>query len=609
VIALPPRISERTVGPVLGGSVITGLSLAYLSSVFQIWQRRFWTAGLGDWVDPYFINALLEHWFQSATRLSDPSSPPMFFPATGTLGYSHGLVLYALAYLPFRLVVHPFQAYSLALMAVMEIGVVCLYLLLRRWFRLRVIEAVLLSAFFLTSPNVLDGAVGVWSQRASVFLIPPILLSLVVSSQSPQRWALAFLSGLSASLLFIQDFYTAQFALLFAALFFAASAVEARRSLTERWRMFWGAQGGRARAALVVAAIAAAWTGYVWRYGGGALTILGVRVASHDWRRPALVALVGLVAFIGFEGGDRRRAWVAAARPWLVSVATGAAVGLVTFLWMYAPAYREHASFPEEQLMNALSLRDPARWDSLLDVVNDLDAYESRRPFTLVFVAGILAWLPRVSADRKARLHNLLFVLVSLVVLLMPLRFDGFSLWRLLFAPLPGFESIRDPRRIIYVYELALVLGIAGVLSRAHAKSVYRIGVAVCLLLLLAVDRNHVVFDYQRPNEAHDRWVAAPIAIDRSCSSFFIKRASAEYSSRSGHKWTLYSIDALLIALDRAIPTLNGYSAWAPMDWELYDPEEEVYAKRVRRWIADRGLPGVCVLDIDARTMKPYRPS
>ena len=103
------------------------VSVPYVGYVFRINDRIFWSAGLGDWIDPYFINALLEHWYRAVGNLSDPASPPMFFPAARTLGYSHGLILYAPFYILPRLVLHPFIASSLALALVMETGIVCLY--------------------------------------------------------------------------------------------------------------------------------------------------------------------------------------------------------------------------------------------------------------------------------------------------------------------------------------------------------------------------------------------------------------------------------------------------------------------------------------------------
>jgi len=76
--------------------------------------------------------------------------------------------------------------------------------------------------------------------------------------------------------------------------------------------------------------------------------------------------------------------------------------------------------------------------------------------------------------------------------------------------------------------------------------------------------------------------------------------------SRSGHMWTLYAIDALFISMKYRIPTLNGYSAWAPKEWGLANPQEEGYDKAVAHWIEKYQLRDVCRLDIERRTMTPW---
>jgi hypothetical protein len=79
-----------------------------------------------DWIDPYFINVLMEHSYHSVLQLWSPASPPMYFPVRGTLGYSHALILYAPLYVGFRIFVHPFQAFTLTLFLVMAGGSLCL---------------------------------------------------------------------------------------------------------------------------------------------------------------------------------------------------------------------------------------------------------------------------------------------------------------------------------------------------------------------------------------------------------------------------------------------------------------------------------------------------
>jgi hypothetical protein len=53
---------------------------------------------------------------------------------------------------------------------------------------------------------------------------------------------------------------------------------------------------------------------------------------------------------------------------------------------------------------------------------------------------------------------------------------------------------------------------------------------------------------------------------------------------------------------------LNGYSAWAPEGWDLYNPQEATYPEHVTRWINERHLTGVCELDIETRVMRPVPP-
>jgi hypothetical protein len=607
-------------------SVVVVLSVCYFSYVFQISQDTFLGSALGDWGDPYFINFLLEYWHHSLWSLTDPSSPPMYFPARRTLGYSHGLILYAPFYLAIRPFVDAFQTHTVTLFLVMETGSLCLYLILRKFLGLAFIESLLLSAFFVSSQNVINGATGTWSQRASVFLIPPILLIVLLSARMPKspglrsfaasagsrpRLVLAWLSGLLCTLLFTQDFYTAQFALLFAALFLAAALLVGREPpVTERLRNFWKEERRfGVRVALLTATLATAWTLYLWMFGGGALQVFGVRIASRDWRRPAVVALAGLFVFVRLRGGIRAKPDFGGARPWLSAFAFGGLIGCLVFLWIYLGAYREIQAFPEEQLMNSLALRDPSRWQGPLDFVRDLGPYDTLRSFKLVFLVGILAWVPWFQVSRKSRLYCLWFLFLSFVVLVIPLRFNDFSIWKTFVAPVPGFSVIRDPKRIIYLYELAVVLVTALFLIRLPRNSLFRVSIALLMLYLLVTEWNRTVFDFARPMSVYRRWVEAPIDIDPSCESFFVKGASEEYMSRSGHMWSLYGVDSMFVSLNHSIPTLNGYSASFPNGWGLTDPQEPGYSEAVRRWIERHNLRGVCEFDIEKRTMKPYRPT
>jgi hypothetical protein len=562
-------------------------------------------------MDPYFINALLEHWYRALTRLEDPSSPPMFHPVRGTLAYSHGLILYAPLYACLRLAVAPFLAYNLTLVLVLGGGTACLFLLLRRS-GASLVESLVLSGLFLSSPNVVNGETGVWSQRASVFLIPPILLLGAVSAALPGRrglFASALAGGLAASM-YTQDFYTAHFAALFAIVIAGTViAVETDGRPGSRVRDLWTGAPRLARTALVIAILALAWTSFLWVSGGVEARVAGRRLSSHDVLRPLILSAVcaALYLYLRLRGRPLPPKVLGVRTGRLIGFAAGAAAGAAVFLAIYVDAYREHRAFPEEHLLNALVSPDPARWTTVSAVVDDLTAYRSPRSFAAALLLTAVLWAPWTMADARTRRYAAVFLVLSAMVFVAPLRFGELVVWSVAFEPLPGFEVIRDPKRIVFLYELVAVLAGAMLLRRLAGRPLLRRGVTVFLTVLLLVDWNRDHLETHRPMHLFDRIVTRPVAIDRSCTAFVIAAGGPEYTARSSDMITLYGIDAAFLALEHGIPTLNGYSAWSPRDWTLTNPHDDDYATRVRRWVARHALEGVCVFDPEARTMTPFQ--
>ena len=596
----------------LRASVVLALSLSYLFYVFHIFHETFWTAGLGDWIDPYFINYLLEHWYHALSTVTDPFSPPMFYPAQKTIGYSHSLILYAPFYIPVRLFFHPFQAYSLSLLVVIETGIICLYVILRRFLCLTFVESLLLTVFFFTSPNVINGTIGVWSQRASVFLVPPILLLALISWRArPGRvgLALAGLAGLLATLLIPHDFYSGYFAFFFVAVFVAAWAVIEGHVASAAPVLRWSTWSVTDKAALASVVVSAAWTAYLWATGGVRTRVFGIRIASQDWRRPATFCLLCAALFVWSRGVSRIRADLKtivgnnrlAPSPWVRALALGALAGLAIFLWVYLPAYTEHPRFPEQDLLDQIRVRT---WHGWTSAWQDLNAFNTTRSFKLVALAAILACIPWLSIGRKTRWYVLCAAAVSALVFMMPVRIGGFSIWLSFLRHVPGFSVIRDPTRVVFLYELAFILAVALLLAGSRQRPQYRAAICLICAYFLVADYRVDTLGYERSVAVFDRWVESPIQIDPACQSFYIKGASPDYMSRSPNQWALYAGDSMFIALKHGLPTLNGYSAWGPPGWELTNPQEPTYPGRVREWIGKNNLKEVCELDIEARTMR-----
>jgi hypothetical protein len=584
------------------------LATTYLVYVFRVpsgeWQRM----GLGDWIDPYFINSLLEQWRFSLTHFRSPASPPMFFPARGTLGYSHTLLFYAPVYVVARVWLHPFTAYAVTLFAIIEFGTLCLYGVFRRFMRLDFLESLVLTAMFATSRNVINGSTGVWSQRASIFLVPPILfLGLTVARWRPglSRWAGLACTALLATSLFTHDIYTGLLSAVVAMLLaIGAGAILGWPRTGVRitlWRTRPQVLTARRRA-LAYAALAA-------------VAVSLAIAAQHEFgnvrhRHPGRAFAAAALAAIAFEllrGGtaqrlavvNRTRAADAAA------LSLGALAGLVIFTSMYGGAFSQHHSFPAQELQQHLTLVRFTGLRQLLTSPGSLVAFDAGRSLTIVFVLALAAWVPPWRAAPAVRALSLWFVVVTLVVMAIPIRVGDFAPWQYPFDWIPGFSAIRDPRRIQYPFELAAALASGLSIAQLPGSSATRRVLTFFVLAVLLVKWNPERFDYERPRDVFDRWVEAPIRIDATCDSFFVKPASASYASRSPNVWALYSNDAAFIATAHAIPTLNGYSAWTPPDWHLFNPQDADYMPGVQRWISLNQLDHVCALDIEQRTMAP----
>ena len=596
-------------GRITTAALVGAVTVTYMGAVFQAGSRAFWTAGLGDPLDPYFINSLLEWWYYALRRLESPASPPVFYPVEGTLGYSHGLILFVPFYAPLRPLLHPFQAYNLAILLVVVTGTLCLCAWLRRALRLTVVEAFVLTAFFAASPNVLNGGVNIWTQRASVYLVPPILLIAAgaAGSTGRPRAVLAFVAALLALLLFTQDFYSGHFTFFFAGIWILPRLVT---HALGHARQIHASTAGRpgARAALLVAFVAAVWSLFVLLAGGGSVNLLGLRIRSTDPIRPALVGLISLAVFLWMRGGVALRR-VSPPPASTAACAAGALLGAGIFLWIYLPVYLAFRGFGEEEYIRVLHQRPLASLRDPLTFIRTHEGFGTLRSFLLLPFAIVIGWLSARHERPITAVAGLIWLLVALLVFLMPFRFDDLSVWGNLLRPLPGFNAIRDPLRITYQFELAVILAIGLVLSKLPARTWTRATIPLTAGVLILLSPNTTVMEFNRPNADYDRWVAAPIDVDPSCRSFYMRAAPAEYVARSPEPWTLYSNDAAFIALRLGIPTLHGVSAWTPPDWRVRHPHAEDFSFGVRDWTARYGLTGVCGLDVERRTMTPGLPA
>jgi hypothetical protein len=358
------------------GAVLLALSTTYLAYVFRVADGEWRRMGLGDWLDPYFINSLLENWRYSVTHLTSPLSPPVFFPVRGTLGYSHSLVLYAPLYIVARLWLHPFIAYTATLFAIIEIGTVCLYVIFRKFVGLTFAESLICVAAFVTSGNVINEPTGVWSQRASIFIVPLIVLLGLLSTRlaaGRTRWAGLAMSGALAASLFTHDIYTGLLTAIVAALLLAGSSRILKWPRTglriSLWRRRPAPIGPARRVAMAAAfLVMAVFLTWAWVHTFDSLLWIRFDIRHHHPGRALGAAVIALVLFELLRGGTRDRVTIIdpSAASDAGALASGVVVGAGLFLWVYSAAFWQHRGFAAQEMLEHLTHLDADHWRQML---------------------------------------------------------------------------------------------------------------------------------------------------------------------------------------------------------------------------------------------------
>lgn len=529
----------------------------------------------GDNGDTRLIIYLHEHWLQVLRGLSSWRDPSFFFPTSDTLGYSDTFILNELFYAPLRLAgLDIYLAYQGTLILLSLVGFLGSYFLLRRVLPQRQLCAVLALTFAFS--NMLYVQAG-HTQLYSVYWLPTVVL-LVLRARTERRKDLlpAFLAGLLLGLLFLSTFYVSWFFVLSALL----------------WRILrWALAPGRT----------------AWR--------TGIRLFLADHRRRVAVFTLG------------------------------AAIGGIPFLIVYLPNLGAGGRSLAVALGYASEPRDIVNtgarnyfWGPLTRSVfgsspriTNGELGFGLTPVLLVALIAATAYLlqrshflrrSNRSVDDPAGAAPMATAITCWVMILLPMKFFGASLWAVVWLVVPGARAIRAIDRIGVIAGLLAPLVVAFVIAdvlrradqrrgdirqRATGRPGVRRGLVVgsaAIVLLVALEQFNIGKNAGIDRSAELGAVAAVPLPSPACRAFYLTIAE-------DHPPLAFvsSIDAMLISQaitsrgGRAVPTINGFSGQFPPGYgSVADPGSSTYDADVRAWIASHGLSaGMCSYDPVAR--------
>ena len=551
----PQAPSRHSSGPGGGYSFLIP-AVAYLvgGAVFFRWQlfSRFDLLS-GNSGDTRFIIAIHEHLFQVLHGRGALLSPPFFYDTPGTLGYSDAFVLNEVLYAPLRLLgADPFLALELVPMLLSAPAYLFMFLLLRRFVGASMMVATA-GALLFTFPNNLYLKSG-QAQHFVAYYLPVVLYCAVSAIANLHRARVrSCLLGAAAGILYGLVFSTGYYISWF---FGIALLVFAPVFIWQGWpavRSWWQVNP---RSVLVLAAIFAA---------------------------SFIVALIPFVLIylpVMRNIGTRSFAEYLFYAPQFIDVIN---VGPSNIFW--------------GRLVHHLVPDRPAAGGELWIAITPL-VWVLVGAVTLIAAAQRPLPTDSSAIMRRAALFGCAAVCASLF--LVTIKVGSLSLFQIFYAFVPGAAAIRAGYRAMIVANLfavaAIALGSAGARPslRCHRFG-FPAGLGLGLLALAVVEQINFAPTAQLSRSFDIARLQHVQAAPSSCRSFY----ASDEPNRQPYE---VQIDAMLVALERGRPTINGYSGVFPPRWNLFDTKDAAYEQNVAAWIASRKLEGVCRLDVEAGT-------
>ncbi len=547
---MPEPGSDHT--PTARGTEIAIASGAAAGSVMYLFRSFLFTGGsrlAGDHGDARLYVVILEHWLAVARGLAPVRDPNFFAPYHDVLGYSDTLFLYAPLFAAARILgFDPYLSFEFTLIAVKLLGFAGLYLLLRGKLGFSTMAAV---------------------AGASAFTLANIS---VTTSSHPQLWMMAVFPMIAWLVL---DYGQWRFA---------------GRPRRARWSLCGAAflLGGTIFSSFYVgfcAILGAGTGGLIWLMLEK-LPPGGRPVNRERWRAVAADAGIAAIAFLFWMG---------------------------PFFYVYLPVLRQTGGrhYPDAyQFMK--------QWNDVFDVgTHNLvwggtlgEFYRKRLPLfgessegltPLMVLFAVAAWgvamrrwwqreHDAMTRDRRLAKALVVLGLTSAALYVLTVRVGIHSWWWVVYHVVPGAAGIRVPGRMNLVVTLALIVMCASAVEWMQRRG-WRAAAALVAVLMVTEQVNS--YDIGRMNRFDENAYLSRLgAAPADCRQFFA------LTPRRPEVPVIGEVDAMMLAAERGVATVNGYSGWQPPGWNLDDFGPGYEARVAHYAMRENLLDGMCTADL-----------
>jgi hypothetical protein len=539
--------------------------LAFVAGVLYFFWPSFTSPYLllsGDAGDGRLLNAIAEHWYLVFRGSSAWRDMEMYYPQRGVLGYGDALILFAPPYIAQRLAGVPFlYAYVGTLVVILGTGYAATIWLLRRVVGVGTPIAVV-GALMFTFSNMNMLKLGHTQLYAAAFV--PLVFGL--SWRATARLSgggdfrrVATATAILLPLLLFTSFYVGWYTCLFVAT--------------------WGLSLLATKALLDPGAPKA----LVLRAYDRRFALMGLSLVFAVALLPFILTYLPVLRDVGGRNWDE----VKLSLPSVVDLIN---VGPNNYAWGWLTRYLVP---PNRPLAHEQWLGLPLLLMTLFMA-------------TQVWLTGRVVRSVRFG-DAMSNRDQAIFALgiATFVSWALMVEVGSVSLWKIVFRLLPGGGAIRAVFRYQVVLHLVVIVIVAVGLDRVYRLQKFRALVVIALVALLAeqlTDRRSRF----NVRETTQRLAALP-SPPLECRYFLIEKERDADNRPAFH----LQMEAIVIAQNTGVPTINGYSANLPPHWgpALMDVRAPGYADAALTWLSHNDLrEGLCLLDLQSGTWRMPQP-
>ena len=234
--------------------------------------------------------------------------------------------------------------------------------------------------------------------------------------------------------------------------------------------------------------------------------------------------------------------------------------------------------------------------------------------FTLT--VSVLSILALVKFLRNFRIlkSNLVYQLGITSFMFMVLIINVFekSLWLYVYNYFPGGKALG----VISVSLIFLAFPIYIVVVYYISTTIKRKLILLPIIALLVIgELNSPPLKLDRRKEIEMNFTVSPPQI--TCNSFYVTGWDNQETNPGYWEWFnnqyAHNVSAMLLSQKLNIPTLNGMASFIPKDYNLvgpngtaFSPNSAEYKTRISKYIKDRNLDKVCLLDLNSKIWSPH---